>query len=160
MAGLLRNLCVTARAVRATCARAPVPASAHDICARMLARSKNLVGPYEQIEIDVRDATSNDANPPSANLLCKIADGSDDPCVADPPARLSCTPTEALCTSGQYARLFAMLWKRLTDYDRFLHVKKARPAAPTPPRPPRPPRPLHMQSAAHRSPCALTPRRP
>jgi len=60
---------------------------------------------FDPIEVKIREATSNDMNETSPALLADIARASEDP--------------------SQYPKLAAMLFKRLTDYEQFLHVQKA-----------------------------------
>merc|ERR1719334_2578109 len=66
---------------------------------------KNTVYSYNDAERRVREATSNDEWPPSADLLQQIARD----------------------TANQefYPSTFKMLWKRLHDYQHITHVEKS-----------------------------------
>jgi len=66
---------------------------------------KNVVVQYEEIEIKVREATSNDSWGATTTLMSEIAQATND--------------------HKEYNKLFAMLWKRLKDEGNVLHVQKA-----------------------------------
>jgi hypothetical protein len=94
-------------------------------------RRKNLQ--FDPVEVKVREATSNDINETPAALLADLARASEDPCV--PAAELAARRRRAdmrgiLGCSAQYPKLWNMLFKRLTDYEQFMHVQKVTAAAP------------------------------
>jgi hypothetical protein len=66
---------------------------------------KNTVYQFSEVEVKVREATNNDPWGVSTSAMTEIAHATND--------------YEA------YPKLFAMLWKRLTDHEHVLHVQKA-----------------------------------
>lgn len=70
-----------------------------------LRQAKNAAMSYDPIEVNVREATSNDPWEANQATMNEIADCSEDPL--------------------KYAKMFAMLWKRLQDYQHHMHVHKA-----------------------------------
>jgi hypothetical protein len=59
---------------------------------------------FDEVEVDVREATSSSKDEPSEQLLCRIQIAGLDP--------------------HKYSKLFAMLWRRITDTDHPRHVHK------------------------------------
>lgn len=73
---------------------------------KQLARTvKNVVGPYDECEILVREATCNDPGPTKEEQLENIA--------------------MFILSRYNYCRVANAIWKRLQDYEHFIHVKKA-----------------------------------
>jgi len=66
---------------------------------------KNVALQYSDIEVKVREATSNDKWGASSSQMAEIARATND--------------------YESYPLLFAMLWKRLNDQEHYLHVQKA-----------------------------------
>lgn len=66
---------------------------------------KNVALQYSDIEVKVREATSNDKWGASSSQMAEIARATND--------------------YDSYPLLFAMLWKRLNDQEHYLHVQKA-----------------------------------
>jgi len=66
---------------------------------------KNTMMQYSEIECKVRESTSNDSWGASTSLMSEIARATND--------------------YQEYPKLFAMLWKRLNDYEHVMHVQKA-----------------------------------
>jgi len=68
-------------------------------------KAKNSWNSYSDIEIMVREATSNDPWGPSSSLMARICRESDAP--------------------ADYNQMFSTLWKRVSDYQHMKHVSKA-----------------------------------
>jgi len=72
---------------------------------KMMRKAKNAMMDYSDIEVLVREATSNDPWGPSSSLMHKISQSSSSPL--------------------SYHSMLVMLWKRLTDYPYMRHVYKS-----------------------------------
>jgi epsin len=71
----------------------------------VIRQAKNAVLQFDPIEVQVREATSSDRWMVPDSALSEIARASND--------------------YQDYPKMFAMLWKRLTDHEHVMHVQKA-----------------------------------
>jgi epsin len=72
---------------------------------RLFRKAKNEWKQYSEVQVLIREATSNDPWGPSSTLMSRIVFESESP--------------------ANYSMMFTALWKRLTDYEHIKHVLKS-----------------------------------